>query len=84
MVTEKELLNPKQILINVDKGKYTTSEIDCGYRDHIHLNRQLKRPIKLKRLEQSYFDFLRLNNELYSDTEEIREKVKLKDLDLIK
>ena len=81
---EKELHNPEQLIKYIDKGKYSTSETDNAYRDHIYLNKQLNKPIKVKRLEKCYFSFLLMNEAKFPRLEQIERNKKLKDEEMIR
>jgi uncharacterized protein YdcH (DUF465 family) len=57
----ENILNPKKLIKLIDIGHITTSEVDNCYRDEIHLMKVNNHPLKRRKLEDSYFQFLALN-----------------------
>lgn len=83
-LTEKDLLDTIYLFKGIDKGDYSTLEVDNCFRDYIHLNKQNNNPVKVKTLVNAYQDFYDENNRRYSFTSKLEKERKSKDADFLK
>ena len=62
-----DLSNPDKMILLIDKGEYTTSQIERAYTDEIHLCKLNNKPLKKKRAEMNYYLFLEKNKKYVED-----------------